>query len=77
MPNSFDGEIDNMKEPITHLLIKGENHVWCRPNNPLPDSNWTIYPSKSNCGNCLSRYRRMNSSKGTRFQVRWTSRYNP
>ena len=63
-----------MKEQLTHLLIKGEFRVWCRPNNPIGDYKITMLPSKANCANCLTVWRRETQGNRKDFRVSWTKR---
>lgn len=61
-----------MKEVLKHLLIKGEFKVWCT-GRAAGSLEVTIYPSKTTCANCLSRYRWAYGRK-KRFCVTHTGR---
>lgn len=65
-----------MKETIFHLLVPGEFKVQCRPGHPVRQSmNVTNLPSKCNCVNCLTQWRK---EKGmVSFRKRWTDRHDP
>lgn len=41
-----------------HLLIKGEHRVWCTGKKPSDSLDITMYPSKTTCAICLTKYRR-------------------
>lgn len=67
------------KQPIYHLLIKGEFKIHCLPNSPAGNFNVTNQPSKANCANCLTKFRYKPGAIGrtSRFKVKHTNRYNP
>jgi hypothetical protein len=69
----------DMGAPIIHLLIPKEFRVWCRPNNvPSAEMQATMFPSKSSCAMCLTRFRRKTGTgRGKTFRVKWTDRFEP
>lgn len=57
---------------LIHLLIPKEFRVWCVPSRRVGELDVTIYPSKSTCANCLTKWR--SKTKGIKkfFRVRNT-----
>lgn len=66
-----------MRKKVIHLLKPKEWAVWCKPDLQMTFNNFTMYPSKATCGNCLTIMRRMTykGKKGKgRFKVSHTNR---
>jgi len=54
---------------ITHLLKPKEYRVWCRPNDVPGDFMVTNKPSKANCANCVTIWRRETTGRRSQFKV--------
>ena len=59
---------------IIHLLKPKEYRVWCRPNYIPGNFKTTIFPSLTDCANCLTAFRTYTTGRKNRFRVAHTPR---